>query len=50
MKNESELWNSEEKESMNLLLEIEETILILVKVGEHVEALSLTDVVDHIIL
>ena len=35
---------------MNLLLEIEETILILVKVGEHVEALSLTDVVDHIIL
>ena len=50
MKIESELWNSEEIESMNLLLEIKETILILVKVGKHVKALSLTDVVDHIIL
>ena len=34
----------------NLLLEIEETILVLIEVGEHVEALSLADVVDHVVL
>ena len=33
-----------------LLLEIEEAILVLIEVGEHVEALSLTDVVDHVVL
>ena len=34
----------------NLLLEIEETILVLIEVGEHVEALGLADVVDHVVL
>ena len=34
----------------DLLLEIEETVLIFVKVSEHVEALSLTDVVHHVVL
>ena len=33
-----------------LLLKIEETILVLVKVGEHVEAFGLTDVVHHVVL
>ena len=33
-----------------LLLKVKETILILVKIGEHMETLSFTDVVDHIVL
>ena len=35
---------------MYLLLEIEEAILVLIEVGEHVEALSFTNVVDHVVL
>ena len=34
----------------NLLLKVKESILVLVEIGEHVEALSLTDVVDHVVL
>ena len=33
-----------------LLLKVKETILVLVKIGEHMETLSFTDVVDHIVL
>ena len=35
---------------MYLLLEIEEAILVLIEVGEHVEALSFTNVVYHVVL
>ena len=35
---------------LNLLLKVEEAILVLIEVGEHVEALSLADVVDHVVL
>ena len=35
---------------MYLLLEVKESILVLVEVCEHVEALSFTDVVDHVVL
>ena len=33
-----------------LLLEVEEAIFVLIEVGEHVEALSFTDVVNHVVL
>ncbi len=33
-----------------LLLEIKEAIFIFVEVGEHVEALSFADVVDHVVV
>ena len=33
-----------------LLLEVEEAIFVLIEVGEHVEALSFTNVVDHVVL
>jgi hypothetical protein len=35
---------------VNLLLKVEETVLVLVEVAEHVEALGLADVVDHVVL
>ena len=34
----------------NLLLKVEETVFVLVEVAEHVEALGLADVVDHVVL
>ena len=34
----------------HLLLKVKEAILVFVEIGEHVEALSLTDVVDHVVL
>ena len=37
-------------ELLYLLLKIEEAILVLIEVGEHVEALSFTNVVDHVVL
>ena len=33
-----------------LLLIVEEAVLILVEVGEHVEALGLADVIYHVVL
>lgn len=33
-----------------LLLKVEEAVLILVEVGEHMEALGLADVVHHVVL
>ena len=35
---------------MHLLLEVKKTVLILVKITEHVETLSLADIVDHVVL
>ena len=35
---------------MDLLLEVKEAVLVLVKVGEHVEALSLADIVHKVVL
>ena len=34
----------------HLLLEVKEAVFVLVEVGEHVEALSLADVVHHVVL
>jgi len=31
-------------------LEVEEAVLVLVEVAEHVEALGLADVIDHVVL
>ena len=41
---------NEAVQTQHLLLKIEETILIFIEIGEHMEALSLTYVVDHIVL
>ena len=38
------------KRRVNLLCEVQESVLVLVKVVEHVEALLLRDVVHHVVL
>ena len=35
---------------MHLLLEVEKTVLILVEITEHMETLSLADIVHHVVL